>query len=359
MSQPQEGPEHQHAATRRQFLGGVGLTGVAGVALASGVWKSGVAEAAENRGLLPPNAATGRSYVTGKAFLDLEGVNSGYLDSVDGGSAYGEVVKEAPGADRVVHKHIGNVHYEPFTVSFGTAMGKDTYEWITSTLAGKAERHAGRVALADHNFKVQSAIEFTNALVTEIGFPALDAGGKDRATISLKFAPEVTRHDPNPSGSGDPLKDTAKVQKAWLSSNFRIKIDGLDTSKVNKIDELVVKQVVGDQAVGELREFEKVAYHLDVPNLAISLAQSSAKDWFSWLDSFVVKGNNGPDQEKGGTLEYLSSDFKTVLFTLNFAGLGIFRLAPDRVQAGAETIQRVRAEMYCEKITFGNVSAAS
>lgn len=63
------------------------------------------------------------------------------------------------------------------------------------------------------------------------------------------------------------------------------------------------------------------------------------------------KGNSTEDREKGGILEFLSSDNKTVLFSLTFSNLGIFRLtrAP---QDSAQSIRRVKAEMYVERIAF-------
>ena len=66
----------------------------------------------------------------------------------------------------------------------------------------------------------------------------------------------------------------------------------------------------------------------------------------------VIKGNNGDDKEKGGTLEYLTPNLQEVLFTLTFQHLGIFKLTPEKVESGSENIRRLKAEMYCEDIQF-------
>jgi hypothetical protein len=63
--------------------------------------------------------------------------------------------------------------------------------------------------------------------------------------------------------------------------------------------------------------------------------------------SRLIRGNCGQDQEKNGTLEYLSEQ-GTVLFTLRLGQLGIFRLAPERAEGGP----RLKAEMYCETMAF-------
>jgi hypothetical protein len=66
----------------------------------------------------------------------------------------------------------------------------------------------------------------------------------------------------------------------------------------------------------------------------------------------VIAGNNDATKEKNGTLMFLAPDLKEVLFTLNLAHLGIFRLAPEKAQAGTDTIRRLKVEMYCEEIKF-------
>jgi hypothetical protein len=64
----------------------------------------------------------------------------------------------------------------------------------------------------------------------------------------------------------------------------------------------------------------------------------------------VIKGNSGPGSERNGTLEYLSPDLQRVHFRLGFRNLGIFKLAT--LPSGAEDVRSVRAEMYCEEISF-------
>ncbi|MEA2646916.1 MAG: hypothetical protein QOE92_1999 [Chloroflexota bacterium] len=345
-------------ATRRQFLGAVGLTSVGGAALASGVFAPALVEAADGR-LRLPNAAAIRDYTNSHFSLDLEGTNAGFIDDVSGGSAYGEVITEQLGADRIARKHIGAVHYEPFTLSFGTAMSQNAYDWISGTLNRKNPRHSGAVVSSDFDFNVQSNVSFLNALLTEVTFPAVDGGSKDSAKMTIKFAPESTKADPVAKGTAQSGKFTTKGQKKWTANNFRLTIGGLDTSKVNHVDAITVKQVVSDPGLGELRDFQKQDARLDIPNIVVTMSEASAADWFAWHQDFVVRGNNRPENEKSGTLEYLAADQKETLFTLDLKNLGIFRLAPEKAQAGQESIRRVRAEMYCEEISFSQKTASA
>jgi len=92
--------------------------------------------------------------------------------------------------------------------------------------------------------------------------------------------------------------------------------------------------------------------NLETSNLVITLSEAYADPFFKWHESFVVNGKNELDHEKTGRLQYLSPDLKSVLITVDFTGLGIFKLTPEKVEAGSENIRRVKAEMYCEDIKF-------
>jgi phage tail-like protein len=296
----------------------------------------------------------GRGYVAGKYGIEVDGINAGWVWSVEGGHAVADVVVEKMGPDHLQRKHIGNVKYEPISVTCGTGMSKAFYSWIQDSFDHKHTRKNGAIVAANYDYKEHSRLTFTNALVTEIGMPALDAASKDAAKMTIKFDPEYTRTTTTDGGKAVGGAMKADVQKKWLPANFRLRIDGMDEAcqRVNKIEALVVKQKVVENAVGELRDYEKEAASVEIPNLVITFPESHSKCFYDWHQSFVINGENGQDKEKGATLEYLTPDLKTVLFTLTFSNLGIFKLTPDKVEAGNEQIRRVKAEMYCEDIKF-------
>lgn len=91
---------------------------------------------------------------------------------------------------------------------------------------------------------------------------------------------------------------------------------------------------------------------MHVPNLVVTLSEQGAQTFTDWHESFVIEGKNSQDQEKEGTLELLAADMKEVLFTLTFHGLGIFRLAADKYEAGNEAVSTLTAEMYGETMEF-------
>ena len=104
--------------------------------------------------------------------------------------------------------------------------------------------------------------------------------------------------------------------------------------------------------MGELRDYETEPAHLEIPNLAVTLAESHAESWYKWHEDFVIKGDNGEDKEKGGTLEYLTPDLKESLFILTFSNVGIFKLNPEKAEAGSDAIRRLKAELYVQDMKF-------
>jgi hypothetical protein len=206
--------------------------------------------------------------------------------------------------------------------------------------------------------KEMGRLNFFNALITELGFPAVDASSKDACKMQVKFTPEYTRNIRKP---GNPISGVLGKgeQKKWTAANFKLELQGADkaASWVNKIEAITIKQKVSKAQVGEQRDYMIEPMSMEFPNLVITLSDKHADELYDWHENFVIKGNCTVDQERHGALHYLGSDLKE-LFTLEFQGLGIFALTPEKHEAGSENIKRVKAEMYCEQIKFKAASGS-
>jgi phage tail-like protein len=336
---------------RRRLVTMLMIGAVVGVVMGSSIYAQG---SPGGRGLASAPITANRAYVAGKFGIELDGVAAGWVYSAEGGTATADVVNERVSADHVIHKHLAGVKYEPITLTVGTGMSKGFYQWIKDTMDHKGTRKNGAIVAADYNYKEVSRISFTNALITEIGFPALDAASKDAAKMTIKIQPETTKRTVSTNGGSiqGTFRFDQSIQKKWLPANFRLKIDGLpdSTARVNKIEAIVVKQKVVENAVGQLRTYQIEPASLEIPNLVITTPESHSDDLYKWQDDFVIRGSS--DKVKGGTLEYLTPDLQTVLFTITFKHLGIFKLTPEKVEAGSENVRRVKAEMYCEDMSF-------
>ncbi len=80
---------------------------------------------------------------------------------------------------------------------------------------------------------------YYDALISEYSFPKMDASSHDTVLEKIRIVPVPPKLTVPPNAQ--------TIQKTWLPSNFRIKIDGFDEpcQKVNKIESTVVREKSG------------------------------------------------------------------------------------------------------------------
>lgn len=285
-------------------------------------------------------------FAAGRFALELDGTMCGFLKSVEGGAITADVVVEPLGTDAFRKKHLGTPRYEELVLGLDLSLDKIVYQWIADALAGKSVRRDGSITATDSRLKAVSERQFFDALITEVTVPKADAASKEAGFLTVKLSPELLRAK---AGSGATAKVSAAKAKSWLPSNFQLEIDGIDCKKVTKIEALTFKVKAAEDEVGEERIVTKEPTSIEVPNLQITLAESTSQTWTAWFDDFVVKGLSGDENEKSGKLSFLTPDRQATLAEVRFFNLGIFRLEPEP-QAVAETVARIRAELYCERM---------
>ncbi len=77
---------------------------------------------------------------------------------------------------------------------------------------------------------------------------------------------------------------------------------------------------------------------------------TDAQPWFDWFDSFVVNGNSGDDAELSGKLTWLGPDLKEELASLDFLGMGIYKLDAGGGEANKENIAQFKVELFVEQM---------
>lgn len=330
---------------RRGFL--AGAAGVTGVALAVGAWKP--VFAMERESAIAPRDLVPAVQRVGHIQLTLGESTAGFISSAEGGNATGDVVVEKLGPDFVARKHLAGVKYEDVTITAGTGMSKAFYGWIKGAFSGQPVAMSGSIAGANENFKLFTKTDFSRAVITEVGFPALDAASKDVAKMTIKFQPELTRRSAT-TGSLVPPGPNVRNDK-WLVSNFKLTLNDVNTKFVTSIDSLNIKWDFATQET-DIGASRPQLVKIDIPNLKLRVVESQSKDFFLWHEDFVIKGNNGPDNEKRGSLSFLSSDLKTELFRLDLSGVGIFALDPDALTLNSTSVRHVTAQLYCDQMVF-------
>ncbi|MDQ6886169.1 MAG: phage tail protein [Gemmatimonadota bacterium] len=297
----------------------------------------------------------GRAYSTGRFALEIDGKMAGFVSEFTGGSPTSTVVTEKLGPDMITRKHIAGVKYEPIVFDGAIDLAETALQML---LDNKIRRVNGAVITADYSLKEVDRLNFFQALVTAVTIPELNGSIKDACHFDIELQAEYTR-TAKPDG-GTLKSDAGKTAVTkCLPSNFRVTIDNLPTTRVAKIDAFTLRRTIVENAVGEMRDYQKQPARLEFPNLKLTIGEVDIKDWAAWADDFIVKGNNGQDKEKTLTLEILSPNLKDVLLTLTASGVGIVAVRPVPSAAGSENIRRSEVELYVENWTLGPAKRAS
>lgn len=282
--------------------------------------------------------------------LQLEGGSPRAIRAIEGGHPVAEVIEMHSGGEAISAKFLGRVRLEELAVETGLDMDKSMASWISAMWAGDAERRAGAVLAVDVTNKVVESRTFSEALLTEVTVPALDGAAKEAAFLTVKFMPETVASG-RPSGQVAPAKARTK---AWLASNFRLEIDGLDCKRVAKIDSFTIRQSLLENLSADGRTLTHVPGRVQFPNLKITLAgtgyDKESQSWTTWFEDFVVKGNHASSHEKNGAIVFLAPDLKSELGRINLFSLGIYRLAPQHNESGSDRLPRFEAGLYCERM---------
>jgi len=292
-----------------------------------------------------------KSYSAGHFIFQIDeggGEGAAYVRSCSGGMVKGAVLGDQAGPVALQFKHIGAVEIDPIQLEIGMSLSKPVLEWIRDSWRRKFSRRSGSIVHADFNFKSKLEQWFEGALITETKFPTFDGSAKEPAYLGVTLHPETVR---NKKGDGSDVKGKhGASQKMWLPSNFRLDIQGIDCTRVNKIDSFAVTQKVKPLYIGGSRFPELEPTGIEFSNLVVYVAVEHGSDFTDWYESFIVRGNKDTSQERDGFLELLAPDNKTVLFTINLNRLGIHKLSIEKSEANSESIKRYKVELYLESM---------
>jgi hypothetical protein len=286
-----------------------------------------------------------RSYSAGRFALELDGVQVGLVTGVDGGLPFANVIKSPPGEEFFFKKQLGFPGYRDIRLEFGPGMDKTFYNWIAQALQGTATPMNGAVLGFNFNGTLVSRLEFTRAQITELTIPAANALAKEQVRILIGLTPEQTSLNRSPTGPG--LKTSHSTKNA-LAGNFKVTIDGVNTTRVSKVEALTIKLPFKNNSQGECFSCGDIPAPspIDFPNVFMTLSQTGAESIEQWFQSFVIAGDNDESKEKSGELTFLTADLQTTLFSVKFNHLGIFELAPVTGASSADNIPRLVASMY-------------
>jgi phage tail-like protein len=295
-----------------------------------------------------------RPYAGGRFTLELDERKSvGFVTSIDGGQFKAETVTSMVGSNHYVTKYAGKSKYEDITVSVGMAMSPAFWKWVEASLKQKPERRNGALVGYDFNSLERSRRTFKHALISEIGFPALDASSKATAQLTVKISPEILEYKKGDNSRLPPMGSPFEVvkQKMWLTSNFRFELERFkgDASLRNaKVEAFTVKQNIINNEIGHELTTRKEIGRLELPQLQVTFPEANLDKWMAWYKMAVVEGNR-KDQYTTGSITYYASDGElTELMRVEFGGVSLVSLEIEKYEASKEGIARVKATLNTE-----------
>ncbi len=294
-----------------------------------------------------PAAPDKRSYTAGHFELQLDGApTTAYLKTVDGGYVKASLIDEPIGPENVRIKHTSTVDIDPFSVEFGISGANTVLKWIQSSWRKEWSRKNGQITHANFDLKTTFTHEFFDALITETTFPTLDGSSKDAAYLKVKVQPEkvITK---KMSAGPQLIPHLGSKQKLWMSSGFKLSIDGLDEMRyANKIDSFTIKQGVKKFYTGEDRFPQIEPTKIEFPHISGTIAAEYADKLHDWYQKYVVNGQADPKAQKTGSLEFLSPDRKSTIFRINLFEVGLIGLSMQSSTANSDQIKRMKFELY-------------
>jgi hypothetical protein len=295
-------------------------------------------------------AGDGRSYTGGRFFLEINNSRVAYLKKFDGLSMEADIVANDLGPDNFQAKHVANIKWTPGKATVGAGMGKGMYEWIKQSFDKSFSYQSGSLTAADFDYRAQSTLTFTNALITSCAFPKLDGSSKDAIYLDVEFDAEQVRWA---KGDNSVIKgDYGVKQKAWLASNFKFQMGGLPCARVATVDAMTWKCAVAPDQIGIFREPTKHPAKVTVPDIKISVSMADYEPWQQAAKKWFIDGHHLGGDEMEGSIELLGPDMQQVVGTIELKNCGFKKFSKGALEANSEKIARFDVEFYCEHMTF-------
>lgn len=298
-----------------------------------------------------------KPYTGGRFTLELDQREpAGFITALDGGhfKAAGAIVSNS-GNDFYTTKYTGKPQYDDITITVGMAMSPKFWGWVKASLDNEPQRRNGALVGYDFSFCERTRRSFYGALISEIGFPALDASSKSNAALNIKITPErmdFKKGDGSKLSGGEAQNQVSK-QKLWLTSNFRFELDkfrGDPNLRNVKIEAFTVKQNVIANPVGNDLDTRREVGRLELPQIVVTIPESSVEPWMKWYDDAIARGNRA-DQYATGFISYFSSDqAQTELMRIELAGVSLASIEIDKYEAQKEGIAQAKITLNIEEM---------
>lgn len=215
--------------------------------------------------------------------------------------------------------------------------------WIVPFVNGQRPLKTLRIAQYSQSNKVMSANEILGAAPQEVEFPALDGNSIEALLWTVRFsAPSVRTVQPPYAPWGPSPKPPA-----WMPANFRVAIDGTDTSRVSKVEPMTVKSK-GSSPLNPAMHSLASKSNVAVSNLVLYLATGSEQAFRDWLAKT-------PRQLRNGSITLYKPNLQSPSATFSLKGLAITKIETNTGTGTANQATKVRIEMMVESLQYSLV----
>jgi tail tube protein gp19 len=276
----------------------------------------------------------------------------GFLKSVEGGGFKTEHIVYQGGNGFPISKQLGKTKLEDIKLQVGMAMSEVFYTWIEGFFSGNTVRKHGAIVAADFQYVERARRQFYEALIAEVGFPALDASNKNPCYMNVTLTPERVEYVKGSGKKLDPFVGNM-AQKLWTASKFRLEIDGFQDSltRCHKVDAFTVKQKILESPAGNLRSPLRVPGRIEWPNLTFSIPEVDADPIVDYYYRHAVNGEPQEAPRRTGDLQFLDHEGRE-LARVWLNGIDFSSVVHEKSEAGADEIKAVKVEIAVESMSF-------
>lgn len=274
----------------------------------------------------------------------------GMFRSIEGGGMKAEVMSYQHGGTYDRWRQLGKPKFEDIKLQVGMAMTEPFYAWIAEFFKGNPVRKDGTIVAADFYYKERARREFTDAMISELTFPKLDASDKNTAYMNVSMSVENIVFK---KGGGGALQQNAGGDKQvdWKACNFSFSLDDFpdECKRVTKVDSFTIKHTVLDYHSGGRRTASKTPSAIDWPQLSFYLPEADAQ---KLIAQFEVRGVGGETGKRlNGVIDAFDNKLESHL-KVKFLEANIANVSHDKADSATEEIKLVKFDLTVEKMEF-------
>ena len=203
------------------------------------------------------------------------------------------------------------------------------YDWINAAWDGSQAGKRGTLCRPSPKGTIET--RFDGAFMTATALPRLDSNNRAPASIALRVWARSLEQTLTTVELHVPLPEH---QVRWRSCDFRVEIDGIDSSKYSSVASFTVKSS---------RSGGKSAF----PRFEVSVgAGPQTMSWSQWRKTTA----DGKDKPRSGAIVYLAPDVLTEHGRISLYGLRLLMLSTAKVSS-SETGHLV-ATLSCDHMAL-------